>query len=466
MRIKYLLSIAVCVHLTAAAGVHLAGRRAMLPGMFDEGGIASFATDGRVYRLQMSELEKTLRESGAGAWLRTPAPVHVKLYSLSYALCRPLFGQTILSAEPLNLLYYLATLLLIYAVGGEAFGEREGLLAAGMFAALVPSYLLHTTQLLKDPLFVVLALALVLVCVKWLTTEYAWAGGLAAGSLGGGAAASIWLVKDSVWWVVLAIMFLGAALSVAQQAGRRAVLGGNLAGIAVMLAIALGASYFVTPYKLPMEYWAPHRPGARAARPTEKAEGGGARVAPPAGAPAAGPDGRPQPAGQLSRVVGVVARSRSLFVELYPDAGSNVDSHVRFEGLSDVVRYLPRAAVVGLCAPFPNMWLRAGEQVGSAGRLLSGCETLLMYVIILFAAGSLWRARRRPAVWLLALTALIGVTALGMVVVNVGALYRQRYLFWILFVIVGAETVSRMMPARRGGDASMRAGHGPLASRV
>jgi hypothetical protein len=42
------------------------------------------------------------------------------------------------------------------------------------------------------------------------------------------------------------------------------------------------------------------------------------------------------------------------------------------------------------------------------------------------------------------LIALIGVLALGMVVVNVGALYRQRYLFWILFIVVGAETVSRI----------------------
>ena len=67
--------------------------------------------------------------------------------------------------------------------------------------------------------------------------------------------------------------------------------------------------------------------------------------------------------------------------------------------------------------------------------------------IELLALQSLWHRRRQLSAWLLGLIALTGVLALGMVVVNVGALYRQRYLFWILFVIAGAETVSRMVGA-------------------
>lgn len=447
MTLRRLLLIAACVHLAVAAGACLAGRRAAgAGGTFGEGGIASFASDGRVYRPQIVALERTLKDEGAAEWLRTPAPVHVKLYSLSFALFSPVFGQTILSAEPLNLFYYLATLLLIFALGREAFGEREGLLAAVIFAAAVPSYLLHTTQLLKDPLFVVVTLTLVLVSLKWLTTEYTPAKGLLAGAVGGAAAASLWLIKNSAWWVVLAVMLLGAALCVARQVRRRAVLAGNLAGITLMLAIALGVSHFVTPYWLPKEYWMPYKPGAadnRAAPAAATAE------TPPAAAGTTPGGGARR--SWSSRVVARVTDARALFIELYPDAGSNIDADVRFVGAADVVRYLPRAALVGLCAPFPDTWLRASGSVGRAGRMLSGCETLVMYFVQLLALQSLWHRRRQLPVWLLVLTALLGVVALGLVVVNVGALYRQRYLFWILFVIAGAEAAARMLRARFAG---------------
>ncbi|MCA1636236.1 MAG: hypothetical protein LC802_21730 [Acidobacteria bacterium] len=446
MRLRHLLSIALCLHLTVAAGVYYAGRRAAAPALVGQGGIASFASDGHIYRSQIGALEKTLKEEGVAAWFRAPALAHVRLYSLSFALFSPLFGQNILSAEPLNVIYYLGTLLLIFALGSEAFGEREGLIAAAMWAALFPSFLLHTTQLLRDPLFVVVALALVLVSVRWLTTEYSLPGGLAAGALGGAAAGSLWFIKNTAWWVVLAIMCLGATLSVARQAHRRNLLGGNLAGIALMLAIALGVSYSVTPYFLPKEFWSPDRPPAGAARSPEKIDARGASAASSSAdvAAAADPaDGRP-PGGLFSRV----AFMRSQFVKFYPDAGSNLDADVRFGGASDVARYLPRAALVGLCAPFPNMWVRAGERVGAKGRLLGGCETFVIYLVELLALRSLWQRRRQLPVWLLSLIFLIGVTALGMVVVNVGALYRQRYLFWILLVVVAADSVSRILPAR------------------
>jgi hypothetical protein len=451
MRLKYLLLVATCLHLTAATGAHLAGRWGAASGTFDAGGVAAFASDGRVYRLQIAALEETLKQEGAAVWLRAPAPVHVKLYSLSFALFSPLFGQSVLSAEPLNLCYYLATLLLVFALGREAFGPREGLLAAWMTAGLLPSFLLHTTQLLKDPLFVLLGLALVLVSLKWLTTAYTLPGGLTAGALGGAAAASLWLVKSSAWWVVLAIMFLGAALSVATQARRRTVLGANLAGMALMLAVGLSASQFITPYWLPEEYWMPHRPGAGGAGPAGQGDGGaqaGAAAEARAGSGSEADAGGRQTGAPWSRVAGRIAHARAQFTELYPDAGSNLDADVRFGGVSDVVGYLPRAALVGLCAPFPSMWFGAGGNVGKAGRLLSGCETLLMYVVVLLALQSLWHRRQQLPVWLLVLAALTGITALGLVVVNVGALYRQRYLFWILLVVVGAETVARLLRGR------------------
>jgi hypothetical protein len=431
-------------HLLVVLSLNVVGRLGVFPGISNNG-IVAFASDSRVYQLQTRELEATLRQEGIRTWLQTPSPPHVKLYSLSSAVLSPLFGQTMLSVEPLNLFYYLATLLLIFNLGRETYGEKEGLLAAGMFAILCPSFMLHTTQLLKDPLFIVLALLLVLVSLRWLTRQYTLVEGLVAGAIGGVAAGSLWLVKNSVWWLVLTIIVIGGILSLAQQAHRRSAIKGNLASIALTLLIALSTSYMVTPYWLPKEYWAPYKPKARELSQTA----GEPIAATPANESvqtSAQPDARAGATqrGLWSRAAGYIGHTRAQFIELYPDAGSNLDTQVRFGGAADIVGYVPRAMLIGLCAPFPGMWLRAGENVGRAGRLLSGVETLLMCLIELLALQSLWHRRRQLSAWLLILIALIGVLALGMVVVNVGALYRQRYLFWILFVVVGSDTVSRI----------------------
>ena len=62
-----------------------------------------------------------------------------------------------------------------------------------------------------------------------------------------------------------------------------------------------------------------------------------------------------------------------------------------------------------------------------------------MYVVEGLALLGLWRGRRQLSVWFLFLVAAMGITALGLVVVNVGTLYRLRYVFLILLIIIAAE---------------------------
>ncbi|HEX5708872.1 MAG TPA: glycosyltransferase family 39 protein, partial [Pyrinomonadaceae bacterium] len=272
MRLKHLLLFAACLHLAAAVGAYWAGRTGAFPGTFEPDGVASFASDGFLYRRQVVELEAKLKDEDVAAWVRARAAAHVKLYSLSFALFSPLFGPTILSAEPLNLFYYLATLFLIYAVGREAYDRRAGLLASAAFAALCPTFLMHTTQLLKDPAFVVLALALMLVCLKLLGRDYDLRGGLLAGLAGGGAAAALWVVRSSMWWVVLAVVMLACVLSVARQARARVLLRGNLAGAALMLALALCASHLITTKAFPQEPLPSYEPEVEETRAPEDEE--------------------------------------------------------------------------------------------------------------------------------------------------------------------------------------------------
>ena len=128
--------------------------------------------------------------------------------------------------------------------------------------------------------------------------------------------------------------------------------------------------------------------------------------------------------------------------ELAPsDAGSDIDRGVRFNSVADIIRHVPRAMVVGFFAPFPNMWFSGGKQVGASGRLLSGFETLVSYVIECLALFGLWRERRNLAAWFIFLIVTLGALGLGLVVANIGALYRLRLPFWALLIVCGANGI-------------------------
>ncbi len=132
--------------------------------------------------------------------------------------------------------------------------------------------------------------------------------------------------------------------------------------------------------------------------------------------------------------------------------GSVIDPDVRLKERADIIRYLPRAAIIGFFAPFPNMWLNSGTEVGASGRILSGVETLLTYAIECLALAGLWRARRQLTAWLLFAIVGLGAVALGLIVNNIGALYRLRYSFWILMVVLGAGGVTHLC-ARKSSSA-------------
>jgi hypothetical protein len=85
------------------------------------------------------------------------------------------------------------------------------------------------------------------------------------------------------------------------------------------------------------------------------------------------------------------------------------------------------------------MWFERGAMVGLAGRLLAGAEMLVMYIIIALAVVTLVYQRNDLRVWLLFAWACLGCIALGYVVVNISTLYRMRYVFFILLIILGVQ---------------------------
>lgn len=440
MRIRYLLPATIGIHLTASACVYLAGALAMFPDYFDPHGFMS--GDNRAYRSELILLDGAFRETGGSGWLHAPVPVHLKIYSLSFIPFRHLTGPNILALEPLNLLYYLVILFLIFNIGREVFDRRVALLATAS-VALWPTFLLHTTQALRDPLFMVAMLALILVGSKWLIAPCTRREGFATGFIGGGAVSLIWLTRSDMWELIIAITALAFLLLLVRQLKERKILTGNTIGAVMLVAFIL-----LVPRLAPSSSYLSALYAGKIA--------GGEKYNGFEGMRSPASDNRVQ-SRSSERSLNVAARIsflRQRFIRLYSGAGSNIHTDIIFETNAELFRYVPRAVAIGFLAPFPDMWVTGGNQVGRVGRLLVGGEMLVLYAFNLLALAGLYYRRAQLSVWLLWLSAATGFTALGLVIVNVGALFRIRYVFCMLIIIVGSEGVLRALSIIRSRGAA------------
>jgi 4-amino-4-deoxy-L-arabinose transferase-like glycosyltransferase len=392
-----LLILAGAIHVALTTAIFFIGHFHVWPNRFDENGIGiTFAIDGKTYHQVAVELVNEWKANGFRAWLNTKAPLHSRLHSISFLMFGWLLGYNILSAEPLNLFYFLGILSCVYFLGRELFDAPTGLLAAAI-VGVWPTFLLHSTQLIRDPLSILCLLALMLVLTMLLGREFAGAEGGLLGAGGGLLVTLFWLARGNMWNVVIVAVAITLLLLAGRMIRARRFLRGN--AFAMLLIIA---ALIIVPSRLESTTL----PGVR------------------------------PPVATLTTIKQMSGRRAGF--RSYTSQASNIDEDVQFNSTGDVVRYLPRAFVIGFFTPFPNMWIEVGS-FGRAQRLLSGVETLAMYFLYLAAALCVWRERRNPKMWLVFLVATIGMVALGLVVVNAGALFRIRYVFWMMLIVLAAR---------------------------
>ena len=301
-------------------------------------------------------------------------------------------------------------LALIFWLGSTAFSRRAGLIAA-VVVGLWPSFLVHTTQLIRDPLSILLFLALLFAMMLLLLRPLSWQRALWISIASSIVVATFWLTRGNMWNVILIALGITAALLVIRMLRERRLLLAN-----ALLLVVLSFTALVVPSLLPSVRFS------------------GTRVVEPAIAIGFNST---QSGGWWSKLVNEVRRRRSAF-SIYKAQQSNIDSDVRLNTTADIISYLPRAIVVGCFAPFPQMWFEDGTS-GRAGRMVAGAETLFMYLFYVPTILCVWSNRRNYSVWLLFLIAFIGMMSLGLVVVNVGAMFRFRYVFWMLVIVLGVD---------------------------
>ena len=398
---RYLI-LAGAIHVALTMAIFLIGHFRVLPNTFNENGIGiTFAIDGKTYNRVAADLVDQWKTNGFIAWIETKAPLHSRLHSVSFMLFGWLLGYNILGAEPLNLFYFLAILSCVYFLGRELFDAQTGLLAAAI-VAVWPTFLLHSTQLIRDPLSIACLLALMVVLTTVLSREFNWRNAILIGVAGAALVTLFWLARGNMWNVVVVAVAITLAMLVGRMIHAKKFMPGN-ALVMLLTIVALVVA--------PSQLESTTLPGVRPPNVTLTI---------------------PSTIQQMS---GRRAGFRS-----YTSQASNIDEDVQFQGMGDVVRYLPRAFVIGFLAPFPNMWIEAGS-FGHASRLASGFEMLVMYVGYFFAGLCVWRERRNLKMWLVFLVATIGMLALGLVVVNAGALFRIRYAFWMMLIVLAARGI-------------------------
>ena len=380
------------------------GRFELMPRQFDRDGIGEFARDSHSHKAAAEELSSLLKQAQFGPWIGSPQPLHIKIDSLSLLIMSPLVGSNILAVEPANLLCYLVVLMLTFSLTKIVAGGRAAWVAA-FIVALWPSLILHTTQVLRDPSVLAGFLALMGILVMILRKTLAWLYAAAMTVAGTLSIYILWHSRPEMWLVLTSIVFVCGFLLVIQMLRQRKLCLPNLVVILLLSFVAVG---------MPR--------------------------------PAVGPVSQPllNHSGWSSIWIRIALARQRFIIEGTHTSGSMIDEDVVFASPADVIKYLPRALEIGYLAPFPSMWFKTGHNVGLAGRLISGIEMSLTYLLEILACVFIWRHRRDLSNWLLALTTLLGMLALGLVVKNTGTLYRMRYPFWTLLVIMGAGGVAQL----------------------
>jgi len=430
---------AALLHIIVTVGLFAVGRSQIAPSLVDRDGIMeSLASDSYNYRREALGLP-IVNENEPGAEPELTWNAHVKVLSLEFAIFGRLFGYTILSAEPFNLLSYVSILILVMMLGREIGIRRIALIAVGI-VAVWPSLLLHSTQFLKDPPFIALALALILIVTTWLTRTYTWRRVLISGVALSVVAGLLLLIRLKFAGFIVSIVFFGFSYLIVRQLLERRWLHRNLiCPVLILVATVPAVFYLAGTSNQKFKRYPSDQSGAdklsvavgqlhtvlyreRASLKTTSA-----------------PSTYGKLSGLTDQALRGIADARFDFNNSYAGSGSLIDGDVYFNSLKDVLSYFPRALAIGLWAPFPNMWFGAGKQVGMTGRLLAGAESLFMYLCGLLALTAIWRAPRGLANWLLLSIYALGVTGLGLIVSNVGALYRVRYLFLILLIVLAVK---------------------------
>ena len=136
----------------------------------------------------------------------------------------------------------------------------------------------------------------------------------------------------------------------------------------------------------------------------------------------------------IENKIEIAARTRAGLIDfgLREKAKSMIDEHVAPRNLVEVAIYLPRALQVAMFAPFPSSWLANI----SITRMVAAGE-MFIYYLCLPGVLLLLLYNRRPAVFLSIYFACFFLLVHGVIIANLGTLYRLRFGYLFIILLLG-----------------------------
>ncbi len=490
------LSLAVAVFLIASFSLFFISALDLFPGLTNGRGGWEFAPDSGDTLTGVTKYVAVIQSSHPEQAAYILGPWYSGKAAKYYAPFGRYFGVSYPGLIPGSLLLYVLMLCGVYVLGRRLWGTKQGFIAA-VLCGLWPSMFVHLTQPLKDPVFiagqVLFMLSAVLVWQSVRKRDVFWA--LAVGVLGfclsNTVRPHVLMINTLVW------SFLWVGLVVRVLRRRQWFSASFWVGTCCLVVLAshtwlmTGGMPFVAHYFPGIYGRQPVSENALGPDPLPTIEGkelelenyypnedktvaflrgvfhiDAPEVPVPAVSntetPASSIIEKPQeieaqdkyvpqdyylPEDDENRVkvhplMWQIAKRRYEWSYTHRNSWSNTEGKVKFETLQDLLLFAPRALQIGFLAPFPELWFIEGRRVGRVGRILSGIEMPLIYLLLMCAIATLIRERKRFEIWVLFCFVLIGVSLLGLIVTNMGALYRMRYVFWcILFVLASPSVV-------------------------
>ena len=413
-------------HLAVSVSLWLIARATFLASLHNGQGLWNFAPDSFSYHKEALRLLDLLKKGDYNGWWGSSPWWHVKWIALSYAF----LASDPLSYAPINGLTWAGSVLCIFMIVRQLFPGRPKLaIASALMFGLCPSYFLHTTQLLKDPLYITGVTIVFWGCVNLLSGRRAIISVLLIvfGAL------LAYLNRTYILGPLICLSLLAAILEFWQS--HRAW---GHAGLAIVIIAGLGVYLYL------------QRPGIQIQSPPGQQSDIQRKPQPKAEIPAGSGNRLGYSASKLvQKAVRQISYLRERYINKYPTAGTNIDTDVHFRSLKDILAYIPRAATIGFLAPFPSHWFGTPRTAGPASRILAGFEMVVWYVLLLgfvyflFTGPVAWEIR----IWMLVYTLTL-VVLTSLVVTNIGTLYRLRYVYFLPILIGGLEGWTRFYVQR------------------
>lgn len=397
----------------------------LLPRFFptwDRGDGLLVRTDSWTFHRLAVELADQVGSQGWAAWeLRPNGEAPAGLAAAIYALTCPKPWVLL----PINAVMHATGAVLLVVMIQRLVRDNRWALVGALPFVLFPSALRWTTQIHKDGAtilgFYMFACAL-LILASPTSWHPRWRPGLWALLLGFAGVSLVWVYRPymslMVQLVGLAAMVIVGhrlllaaherALPVSRAWVAVALVGGLLVSLTVLTRAGTGTAGMNDDQVSPGSAGAVHRV-AWESQPW-----------------------MPKP---LDTIFRSLANRRQMYIESYPEAGSNVDVRVEFRDYTDVLVYIPRASEIGLLAPFPSTWMGAGTLPSTTlMRRAAIPEMIVIYLALLVLPLAIWRWRRKADLWILLVLCLGMLVGYALVVANVGTLYRMRYPYIMLLV--------------------------------